>query len=221
MSQPDNFTCLIPARKGSKGLKLKNLQKVGGFTLIDRAIQLAQSAELPTVLSTDIEDLFEAFTHASVSVRQRPAHLSSDTAPMESVIKDAIENCNLAERDIILLQPTTPFRTTEQLFSCMKQYRETKCSLLLSVTEADPSVLKFYVEQDEVVPINDEKYLFANRQELPKVLKPNGAFYIFRGSSFLANGFDVSKVRTFEMDAASSLDIDNAADLERAQHQAG
>lgn len=217
MSEHGNFTCLIPARKGSKGLKLKNLQKVGGLTLVDRAIELAKSADLTSVLSTDIEDLFGAYSTASVSVRRRPAHLTSDTAQMESVIKDAIENCGLTERDIILLQPTTPFRTTDQLLRCMELYREAKCSLLLSVTEADPSVLKFYVETDEVVAINDEKYLFANRQELPRVLKPNGAFYIFRGSGFLANGFDVSKVRTFEMDATSSLDIDTAADLERAR----
>ena len=221
ISSMDQFTCLIPARKGSKRIKNKNLQKLGGLTLVDHAIGLAKSGGLRCVLSTDIEDFFDAELYSSVEVRKRPKHLCSDVATMESVISDAIVNCALAGRNIILLQPTSPFRTLEQMLKCAELFLETQCSLLLSALEADPSVLKYYVEKDELVCINDDKYLFTNSQALPKVYKPNGAFYIFNASNFLRNGFDVTNVRVFKMDTSSSLDIDTAEDLERARHQAG
>ena len=106
---------------------------------------------------------------------------------MESVIIDAIKSYQLEDRDIILLQPTSPFRTLKQIKKCMDLYLNAKCSLLISVTAADPVVLKYFVQEQGVKAISDEKYLFSNRQDLPKVFKPNGAFYIFKGSGINYN----------------------------------
>ena len=220
MSDQFAFTCLIPARGGSKGIKHKNLQEIGGVSLVGCAVNLAISARLAIVLSTDIDELIEIYQDSDIEIRRRPAKLATDTATMDGVIFDAIERHNLEDCDIILLQPTTPFRTLEQIYAAMKLYRESKCNLLVSVTEADPSILKYYIQDDEIRPISKKKYLFSNRQDLPRVFKPNGAFYIFHGLNFLKNGFDLTNVQTFVMDAKSSLDIDTNEDLEKARTQA-
>ena len=84
--------------------------------------------------------------------------------------------------------------------------------------EEDRSILKNYVRiEDKILPINATEYLFANRQSLPPVYHPNGAFYVFDAQDFLKERFNPKNIEVFVMDDASSLDIDDSSDLVRAR----
>ena len=217
MNLKRRYTCVVPARKGSRSIKNKNLQKIGDTSLVGYAINLALSSKFKVILTTDIEELVDNYKSFEIEIRKRPKHLATDSATMEDVILDVIKSYSLEDQEIILLQPTSPFRTCEQLHSMIDLYQKSYCSLLLSVTEIDANVLKCFIKSEEFEPINKKKYLFSNRQELPQVFKPNGAFYIFNGQSFLEKGFDVSNIKTFVMDACTSLDIDTTEDLNKAR----
>ena len=58
----------------------------------------------------------------------------------------------------------------------------------MSVRTERSSVLKsFLVSDDHLVPIGRKEWPFENEQVLPRVVKPNGAVYVFSSSSFLKN----------------------------------
>ncbi len=213
MGDDRKICCLVPARAGSKGLPDKNLSKISGRSIVAIAVKLGLDSGHDVAISTDIEDVLTSYAESEVRLRKRPSALCGDDVPMAPVITDAIHTLGLEEHDIILLQPTSPCRTRDQLEACVAQYRKEKATLLLSVTKAPSSVLKYYVKEESLRPISDVNYLFANRQTLPPVYRPNGAFYIFKGRGFLDKEFDTERLALFEMDEATSLDIDNADDL--------
>ena len=208
-----SFICVVPARAGSKGLRNKNTQRISGKTLIERAVDLGLAASLPVILTTDIPNAIPANYQSLVTLRHRPKHLCTDTATMNDVILDVIRHFEL-KANLILLQPTSPFRKIEHLQDAIRRYTDTCPTLLLTAKIADSSVLKHVVQIGENFhPICDAKYMFENRQHLPAVFQPNGAIYIFNASSFVSNGFDVSNLEIIEMDDESSLDIDDLSDL--------
>ena len=218
MAQKRKICALITARNGSKGLKKKNLQKIGGKTLIEITTELAVKASLEVIISTDIPEVLNGVHNHNVDVYHRPSILCKGDTPIEDVIKDAIRNKKI-KGDIVLLQPTSPLRKDKQLRSIIELYYKNMPSLCLSATVEDSSVLKSYVlHYGSYKSINRREYLFKNRQELPKVLRPNGAFYIFNAQAFLKHGFDTSNIQVYEMDEISSIDIDSYEDLERIRN---
>ena len=225
MVKQRKLCCLVPARAGSKGLRHKNLEKIGEYNLVDIAVNLGKACGQDVAISTDIEDVQRAYQDSDILLRHRPDSLSGDNVPMSDVIKDAITALALDDYDIILLQPTSPLRTTAQLESCIGRYYQEAATLLVSVCSAPSSVLKYYIEQSGqdggARPITDAKYLFANRQSLPPVWRPNGAFYIFSARDFLRHEFNTKKLALYEMDEATSLDVDTADDLATARALAG
>ena len=102
---------VIPARKGSVGIKNKNLQKINEISLIDRSIKYAKESNLfdKIIVTTDYnESLFDS---KNVIVRNRPKELATNESTMVDVLEDVIEYYNINQNDkIILLQPTSPFR---------------------------------------------------------------------------------------------------------------
>lgn len=113
---------VVPARGGSQGIPGKNLRPVGGVSLVARALGLART--LPWVdhlaLSTDSREIAEEGRRSGVAVPAlRPAELATDTARSVDVWKHAW----LAAEDergrrfevSLLLQPTSPLRTAEDL----------------------------------------------------------------------------------------------------------
>jgi len=113
---------VVPARGNSKGIPRKNMQRVGGFSLIAHAARTA--AALPwldaAVLSTDDEEMAEEGRKFGLDVPfLRPPELSTDTATSIDTWRHAwLESeRHFGKRfDVsLLLQPTTPLRTPEEV----------------------------------------------------------------------------------------------------------
>ena len=111
---------IIPARGGSKGLPGKHLLRLGGKTLIERALHSAREATClnRVIVSTEDDGLFSHALEAGAEVLQRPDELATDECGMIPVLQHAVRAVeNQGERYdlIVLLQPTSPFRTGEDI----------------------------------------------------------------------------------------------------------
>ena len=115
---------IIPARGQSKGLPGKHLLRLGGKTLIERALHSAREATClhRVLVSTEDFGLFKHAQEAGAEVLQRPDALATDEAGMIPVLQHAVRWVEYqGERYdlIVLLQPTSPFRTGEDIDECV------------------------------------------------------------------------------------------------------
>ena len=121
---------LIPARGGSKRLPGKNIKLLGGVPLIAWSICAAQKSGCcsDVVVSTDDASIEKISREYGVVVPWlRPAQLSTDTA---STVEVAIHALNSYEAEngtvdgLLLLQPTSPFRSAETISLAVKMFIE-------------------------------------------------------------------------------------------------
>src|SRR5919112_939049 len=105
---------VIPARGGSKGVPGKNLRRVGGRSLIVRAVHACQAADAvdAVYVSTDDYEIASAATQAGANVIIRPDDIAGDTATSESAILHALQQLGAAGVEpevLVLVQCTSPF----------------------------------------------------------------------------------------------------------------
>lgn len=108
---------LIPARGGSKGIPRKNIRPIAGKPLIAWTIEAALAAEGidRVVVSTEDEEIAAVAREWGAEVPfMRPSELASDEAPGIAPVLHAIDQL-AGHKALILLQPTSPLRTAEQI----------------------------------------------------------------------------------------------------------
>jgi CMP-N-acetylneuraminic acid synthetase len=117
---------------------------------------------------------------------------------------------------IMLLQPTSPFRTVEDIQTVIQLAKEHQAVAVVSVCEATKHPYKTYKLTENgtleyFIPSNIE-YLY--RQALPKVYEENGAIYLNKRSSLLKNKTFLPKgTLPYIMPEERSLDIDTPWDF--------
>ncbi len=218
-----SFVGLIPARSGSKGLPKKNLQLIGGATLVELAAASAFGAGLSDVyLSSDSEEIHQATARVFPKIKSidRSESSASDSARASQVIFDFLAKVPELPGDtlIVYLQPTSPFREAKHVAKAMSMIGPTGPKSLVSVVEASPNPLKSV----QIIEGEIRTFPFSrpteNRQDLPAAFFPNGAIYIFSKEAFLEVGdVPLEGSMPFVMDKNSSLDIDTTHDLQIAR----
>jgi N-acylneuraminate cytidylyltransferase len=206
---------IVPLRAGSKGLVNKNTCLVNGKPLYQYTIDQSISLGFRTIVSTDISEISQP-KDGSFEMRRRSPGLCKDTTPMADVIIDVIKAIGIKARTVILLQATSPLREQVDILACLAKFRSQPCSLVMSCTQIASTSLKYGLRNGDVFePINQSSFLFTNRQQLPKLLRPNGAIYVFSSTEFIENnGFPTRKILFHEMPESRSLDIDDENSLE-------
>ena len=131
---------LIPARGGSKGVTRKNLRLVGGRSLLARAIDAARDSGIVDriVVSTDDEEIAAAARHCGAEVPfLRPAELANDQSAIEPAIEHAIDNferfTGLVVQTLVLVEPTSPFRSAEHVRAALEQFSTGSCRSVITV----------------------------------------------------------------------------------------
>ena len=107
---------IIPARGGSKGIPNKNLQTVGGITLLARTVSACLKSDSITAVyvSTDSDEIAAVALKSGAQVIRRPADISGDTASSESALLHAlneIEKTSSLPSNVLFAQCTSPFIT--------------------------------------------------------------------------------------------------------------
>ncbi len=212
---------IVPARGGSKGIKNKNLVLLGDKPLIYYTIKAALDAKSinKIVVSSDNNEILNYAKSQNVDTLKRPNELAQDDTTSDKVLLHALEFYKDYE-NVILLQPTSPLRTSEHIDKAFEIFKNTNANSLISVCEYDNKILKAFMcdEKGNLKGICNNHYPFMPRQKLPKTYISNGAIYILKTKDFLQNpSFLQSNTKYFLMDEISSLDIDNLEDLEKAK----
>jgi len=120
---------IVPARCGSKGFPNKNIAKICNKTLLELAIQVGVECELvdDVYISTDCKEYEDiAIKAGAKSLGLREKYLASDTAKSINVVIDLINKLNKSYDYLVLLQPTSPIRTPQDIVSMLNVLQEKK-----------------------------------------------------------------------------------------------
>jgi N-acylneuraminate cytidylyltransferase len=210
---------VIPARGGSKGIPRKNIKLLDGKPLIQYTIEAAREVlgDEFICVSTDDEEIKTTVENIGLSLPfLRPKELATDTSSSEDVLKHAIQFYKgLGKKfdKIILLQPTSPFRTGNQIKEALSIYSN-DLDMVVSVKETKSNPYYVLCEEDEEGwLVKSKNGAFTRRQDCPIVYELNGAIYIINVNSLETKGMNnFNRTLKYVMDQKSSLDIDEEID---------
>lgn len=219
ITNPGDYIAFVPIRAGSRGLSNKNIKAFAGLPLYEHAVCQGLRCCAGCIVSTDIESVLTTPANDGRFIHRRPADLATDTTPMDEVLKEMVTSLDLARKNIVLLQATSPLRSDANILEAVELHRSGEFDLVLSVAEGDRSILKSgLIEDGRFVPVRKPEYCFTNRQSLPGVYRPNGAVFVFSSDWFLANGgLATDKIGAVIMHTSQSHDIDTEEDFTQAE----
>ena len=219
---------IIPARGGSKRLPGKNIKELAGKPLIVYTIEAAKGSKYITnaLVSTDDKDIASVAEKHDCKVHMRPNHLGRNETPTIDVIIDVLDNLEKNEvlpDIVILLQPTSPLRTCEDIDTSILNFKNghlnDEALSLISVCEFDESPYwSFELKGDYLEPIFGEEYFCKRSQDLPKAYRPNGAIYISTPDVIKERKtFYTDRTIPYIMPKERSIDIDTEFDFKLAE----
>lgn len=205
---------LITARGGSKGLPGKNIRDLAGKPLIAWSIEAALASKYidRLILSSEDPTIIEtARKYGCEAPFVRAPELATDKSTTIDVVVDAINR--LPGFDwIIVLQPTSPLRTTNDIDTFIEDTFAHQAQVAVSVCEVSKSPYWMYSRavDGRLNPILPLKNLATRRQDLPIVYQLNGALYAAECEWLLKNRtFLCEKTYSFVMSTDNSVDIDD------------
>lgn len=218
LMNPDKVLGLITARGGSKGLPRKNVLPAGGKPLVAWTVEAALAARSvgSVVLSTDDDEIMAAAKSAGCNVPfRRPPELAGDMASSMDVVLHALDQLPAFDY-IVLLQPTSPLRTSEDIDSAFALMLKSGAPSCVSVTEVEQSPYWMYRVTDEnrlqrlLAPIEGG----TRRQDLPPIYALNGAIYVARIDWLRkTRSFVGDETIAYQMPRERSIDIDTPDDF--------
>jgi CMP-N,N'-diacetyllegionaminic acid synthase len=215
---------IIPARKGSKGVPGKNKKLLGGKPLIQYTVDAAREVfkDREICVSTDDSEIVDLVETLGLKVPfLRPPELATDTSSSVDVVLHAVDFYKQNEYDadvVVLLQPTSPFRTAVHIREALMLFHE-NIDMVVSVcaSRANPYYNLFEENADGFLRKSKDGF-FLRRQDCPPVWEYNGAIYIVKVASLLGSrSFVFANTVKFEMSEVSSHDVDTVLDWRVAE----
>ena len=222
---------IIPARGGSKRIPRKNIKKLSGQSLLSYSASAALGSEIlnRTILTTDDEEIRRVGLDLGLEVPfLRPGDLAKDDTPSLPVIKHAVQMLEALEGYkpdiIVILQTTSPFRTSKHIDDALKIFLKSDSASLVSVTEVPHNMNPYSIMQlkkdGTIKPFL--KYDENNnlRQKKPIFYARNGAaIYICTYQCLMKkNSLYGDKIVPFFMNKETSIDLDDEIDWKIAQY---
>ena len=221
----DDILYVIPARKGSKGIKGKNKKLLGGKPLISYTIETAQKvvSKDHICVSTDDEGILAIASQSGLETPFiRPDSLAQDDSSSREVLLHAIgeyEKKGVMYSWVCMLQPTSPFRTANDIVNARKLLIDQEIDAVLSVFKTKSNPYYILMEEDSNGYLNKSKEgFFQRRQDCPDVYELNGAIYFLKVSSLKDREItQMERIIKYEMSEENSIDIDTPLDFEIAE----
>ena len=216
---------IVPARQGSKGLAKKNIINFLGKPLLAWSIEAAlQSNYVDRIIvstdSTEIAGVGEKFGADIPFIR--PSYLSEDSSKSVDVICHAIEFMSekLGENFdfVILLEPTSPLRTSEDVdLALEKLIGSPDARALVSVGESESqhNKLQFNITESEFISVepSSKKFVHMRRQDLARSYFLDGSIYLsYIHTLFEFASFVHGKTLTLSLPKWKNIEIDDEYD---------
>jgi CMP-N-acetylneuraminic acid synthetase len=224
---------VIPARGNSKGVVRKNLQTVGGLTLVERAIKMIKDSGITTqiIVSTEDHEISTIATNEGVDfIIARPPELAEDdvsTIPVVIHAMNKYEETGFKTDIVVSVQPTSPFTPPEALANGVQKLLDNpSLDSVVCVSEIRKHPYRTYFknegEKDSLLYpyFSEQSELFLQRQDRPKAYGFTGGFYIRRKKlldDWNGKGFALGNCGAIIVNQLEGLDIDTEDDLFTAQ----
>ena len=222
---------IIPARGGSKGIKLKNLAKINGKPLVAFSIEHSLASKLinRTIVSTDNEEIAKVSEEYGAEIPIfRSKELAGDNIldlpVFEHMLTYLKEKENYEPEIVVHLRPTSPYRKAEWIDSAIKLLIEnTSADSIRSVSEPSQHPYRvFEIKNKYLFPIMHERHpepYLLRRQNLPKMFYYNCVIDVTKPSTiFNKKSMTGDKMLPYIMKPEDSIDIDKPMDLEFAKY---
>lgn len=204
----------------------KNVATLAGEPLISYTIRAALESEMldRLIVSTDSAEIADvALSFGAEAPFMRPDELAQDDTPGIEPPIHALEwlaaNEGYRPQYLMTLQPTSPFRTAEDIQAAVLILQDKSAEAVVSVCEVhDHPYWTKRVEADgRLVDFLSLDREYVRRQELPPAYVLNGAIYLARAQMLLEERtYYARETYAYVMPRERSLDIDTAWDLHLA-----
>ncbi len=218
---------MIPARGGSKGVPRKNIRNVFGKPLIAYAIQCGLNCPSidHLIVSTDAPEIAAISEKWGADVPfLRPSELAEDTTPMLPVMQHAIVEAekyyDRVVEILVLLDPTAPLRTIEDIENALKLFWESDCSAVISGNTARRSPYFNMVIPDNgyVRLAMPNESAVGRRQDSPPVFDLNTVVWIYSRAALMEEQKRIpKKTCLYEVQAERAIDLDTELDFKILQ----
>ena len=190
---------VIPARGGSKGIPQKNVRQVCGKPLIAWTIEAAQQSVLLDrwVVSTEDPEIARISRRYGAEILNRPPQLATDTTPTLHVLKHALDH--VSADIVVLLQPTSPIRSSGLIDRCIRQFQD---------TQADSLATGFMCKYQEYALGNN-----LRRQDRAGFFYDDGNVYVLRAAIVSAGEQFGEKIERVLLDREQNIEVDDFFEL--------
>jgi CMP-N-acetylneuraminic acid synthetase len=218
---------VIPARGGSKSIPRKNLARVGGLSLVGRAVRVATGLDWidRAVISTDDAEIAEeAVRHGAEAPFLRPPELAGDTANSKDMWRHAWSACeaHYGERyDLsVLLEPTSPLRRPADVERTVRALLDSGAAAAATVSHTPA-----HFTPHKTLTVTDGRIGFyladgarhSLRQSIPDYYHRNGACYAVRKATLFEHDAIIEHDCLAVPIERPMVNIDDAFELELAE----
>ena len=194
----------------------KNKRLVAGRPLISYTIETALATEAldRVIVTTDDPEIAELARAAGAEVVERPGEIAGDASPVIDAVIHALGAVGLTDpAAVVLLQPTSPLRTAEDIGRALALFERTGVPVCSVVRVEDAHPARMYrIEGERLVPEMPE-LATARRQDLPALFLRNGAIYIVGPDQLAHREIICDSMVPYEMPAERSANVDAEIDL--------
>ena len=188
MIQGKKVLALTPARGGSKGLPGKNIRPFCGKPLLAHAICVAKASKYidKTIISTDCENIAKIATEYCAKAVMRPTELSTDSALVSDAIRNLITRIEEKFEYLVLLEATSPLRTTQLVDQCIEQLVMQHADSIATFSHAEPPPTRLWKINNKLAsPFMENANPWLPRQQQPEAYYLNGLVYAFHLPTWL------------------------------------
>jgi CMP-N-acetylneuraminic acid synthetase len=216
------LTAVIFARGGSKGLKNKNLLKIGNVSLLGHSITQAKKMGIfnRIFVSTDNKKIaLEATKYGAEVPFLRPKSLAKDNSPeiysWRHFINFIKKNLKLSPDYVVSLPATSPLRSINDVKKCVNKAKRESLDMVFAITPSskNPFFNMVKIKKKKIELICNNKNIYFNRQKAPICFDLTTVCYVFK-PIFVMNNLNLLSGKTgfVKISKESSIDIDDFID---------
>ena len=214
--------CTICVRKGSKGLKNKNIKKINNTPLFLITLKQALKSKIfdKIVVNSDSKIIKKICGNYNVYFIDRKKNLTQDYISKIKVIRDSLieteKKFDYLFDTIIDLDATSPLREISDIIKAYGCFNKSNYNNLVSGSEAkkNPYFNQIKINKKSVNIVCKNKKNIVSRQQAPKIYDLNASIYVWKRNSLLnAKKLIDKKTGFFKMKIEKSLDIDSSLDF--------